>query len=99
MTKEKSYTAEFKIRYGGGETAIVEKHFDEFTAALEECRHFRKHAGIYYNGAVIRENEWANELYKSDSAGNEFFVAYRERDDYGEIILAARGNSRNLTRI
>lgn len=95
----KTYTAEIKINYSDGEISILEKSFDEFTKALETCRLIRKNAGVNFAGSVIRENEWANELYHSTTAGVEYFTAIRERDDYGEIILAARGNSKRLTRI
>lgn len=95
----KRYTVELKINYEDGETTIIEKHFDEFTEGLETCRKFRKNAGVNYGGAVIRENDWANELYHCTAAGVEYFTAYSKRKDCSEIILSARGNSRNLTRI
>lgn len=95
----KNYTAELKINYEDGETTIIEKHFDEFTEGLETCRKFRKNAGVNYGGAVIRENDWANELYHCTAAGVEYFTAYSKRKDCSEIILSARGNSKRLTRI
>ena len=96
---QKNYTAEIKINYGGGKISILEKHFDDFTGALETSRKIQKSAGSEFGGATIRENEWADELYHCTAAGVEYFTAIREREDYGEIIWAARGNSKNLTRI
>ena len=94
---QKAYTAELTVNYNDGETTILEKHFDEFTGALEICRKFRKNAGVNYGGAVIRENDCADELYQCTAAGVEYFIAYRSHKDFGEIILSARGNSKRLT--
>ena len=71
----KRYTAELKVNYSG-ETSILEKHFDKFTDALETCHKFRKNAGINYGGAVIRENDWSNEIYNCTATGEEKFYKF-----------------------
>lgn len=72
----KRYTAELKVNYGGGETSIIEKHFDKFADALETCQKFRKNAGVNYGGAAIRENDWANEIYNCTVTGEEKFYKF-----------------------